>query len=461
MRRIYIGLSLLLVLIFSCATASAGEKPLIVATIGEGIPVYASATSRKQIGVLYNGYQSVLSLTATNGRHSCALTRETKVWLDTEKAMCYLPEGVEGIGDSNADQVPCNCFLAEVIEDDAKLYSGRGHKRVTATHAKGTLVLVCGSFDKDYYVTGAGNGFMAQSSLHMVQQVDFISSQTPGYGFEGVTTATAFTEGHTLLLGCSATGISEFEALGWLQSGDQVTVLCVLGEWAQIIPVHGYSYPCFVESRFLEPDGDHTVPMVSVSTDHPLTRLNVRTDPDSGSDVVIKLCMGTQVQCVSTANGWSQIALHTDAGIWPVRGYVQSKYLVPGTARWDGTCRVRLLRAHDSSDRRLEAGTEGTVIGVRETNVFAIRLDNGEVCFIRDADEEPLLEPIDPPVWEARTTKQIALREGPNSKSKKIRSLKSGTTVEVLLRGEKWVLVRVNGETGYILNNAIKPKKIK
>ena len=46
---------------------------------------------------------------------------------------------------------------------------------------------------------------------------------------------------------------------------------------------------------------------------------------------------------------------------------------------------------------------------------------------------------------------------GPGSDARKLRTLKSGVAVEVLLRGEKWALVRVNGETGYVLSNALKP----
>ena len=466
MKR-FIGLALL-VLLMMAGTAHAGYNELIVATAGEGTPVYASATGQRQVGTLYNGYSQEIGLEETNGRYACWLTRDTTVWVHQERAHRLLPERVYGPGSPGAEHVPCSCFLAEVTADGAKLYSGTGHKHVLAEHRVGTLVLVCGSFGDDYYITHAGRGFMAKSALRKVRDLTFPQTNDGRFGMEGLETATVWLEQDRLLLTASATGVSEERTDVSVRSGDEVAILRDLGDHVQVAvgTSYGWRYGGFMEKRYLDPNGDHGVPTAVIRTDHPLNRLNVRYSADKDSWSQVKFCSGLRVQVLGSANGWTEIAINADQGSWSEHGFVKSVYLATGAeaeAVPNACVRVRLRRDYKPwqySKELYPAGTEGTVIGVEETNCFVVRLDSGEVCSFPDEEADPLLEPIDPPVWEARTTKQIALREGPSSQSRKIRSLKSGTTVEVLLRGEKWVLVRVKGETGYLLNNAIKPRKL-
>ncbi len=468
MRRFWVGFMLLLLLL-AAGSASAGDNRVIVATSGEGTPVYASATSQRQVGTLYNGFYQGIGLDDTNGRYECGLTKDTVVWINQQRAESRLPEGVYGPGDTGAADVPCNCFLAEVTADSAKLYSGTGHKHILAEHRAGTLVLVCGSFGNDYYIMRAGSGFMPKGTLRKVQDLTFVQAYDGTFGMEGLETATVYLEQDRLQLSASATGVSEERTNTSVENGVEVAILRNLGDWVQVAvrTRYGWSYGGFMEKHYLDPDGDHGVPTAVIKTDHPLNRLNVRYSADKNSWSQVKFCSGLRVQVLGSANGWTEIAIYAEKGTWSEHGFVKSIYLATGDEANvvpNACVRVRLLRDYKPyryGNEIYPAGTEGTVIGVEETNRFVIRLDSGVVRSFPDEDADPLLIPIDPPVWEARTTKQIALREGPNSKSKKIRSLKSGTTVEVLLRGEKWVLVRVNGETGYVLNNAIKPKKIK
>ena len=468
MRRIRIGIVMLMVLLFAVGSAYAGNNWVIIATDGEGTPVYASATSKRQIGTLYNGFSDSIDLFDTNGLYGCRLTTDTKGWINQEKAEKYLPEGVYSYSYPDAENVPCNCFLAEVTVDNAKLYSGTGHKHVLAEHRAGTLVMVCGSFGDDYFVMYAGTGFMSKKALHKVCDLAFEQVNRGRFGMEEQETATVYLEQGKLQLNASATGVSEERTDISVENGDEVSILRDLGDWVQVAVKTNYGWDNggFIEKRYLDPNGDHSVQTAVIKTDHPLNRLNLRYSADKESNSQLKLCSGLRVQTFSSANGWTEIAVYAEKGSWSETGFVKSVYLATGEEADevpDACVRVRLLRDYQSSKYAdiIPAGTEGTVIGVEETNRFVVRLDTGAIQTFRDEDVDPLLDPIEPPVWEARTTKQIALREGPNSESKKIRALKSGTTVEVLLRGEKWVLVRVNGETGYVLNNAIKPKKIK
>ena len=468
MQRFCIGLMLLLIVLAAGSSAQAGTNDVFVATGGEGAPVYASATSQRQVGTLYNGFSADIGLDEVNGRYDCALTKDTTVWINQRKAESLLPEGVYNPRSPGAEQVPCGCFLAEVAVEGAKLYSGTGHKHVLAEHRAGTLVLVCGSFGNDYYVTRAGAGFMSKKALNKVRDLTLAQAYDYAYGMEDPVTATVYLEQKEMQLSASAAGVSEVRSVSSVTDGQVVTILRDLGDWVQLaISARYENSACgFIEKRYLDPEGDHGVPTAVIKTDHPLNRLNVRYGADKDSWSQVKFFSGLRVQILSSANGWTEIAIHAEEGTWSEHGFVKSVYLATGEeadAVPNACVRVRFLRDYKPQYGRIfyPAGTEGTVIGVEYTNSFVIRLDSGEVESFPDEDADPLLEPIDPPVWEARTTKQIALREGPNSQSKKIRSLKSGTTVEVLLRGEKWVLVRVNGETGYVLNSAIKPKKIK
>ncbi len=468
MKKILVCLILALLLTALAAVALAGSNPLVVAAEGEGVPVYATSGGRRSVGVLYNGYTNELSLNDTNGRYSCYLTEDTTVWLNAAKAEKLLPGGVDSPRDANADQVPCNCFLAEVVTDGAKMWTGTGHKRVLAEHKAGTLVLVCGAFGKDYFVEGAGQGFMAQSALRKVQDVTFPDTGWSDYRLPGLETATVYLDGGKIPLASSATGVCGYGSSAMLKDGDALIILRDLGDWAQVVvsTTYGGGWRGFVEKRYLDPAGDHTPPTAVVTTDHPLNRLNVRDSAGKSGEVEIKLCTGVRVQVAAASNDWTEIALFAETGRWSVTGFVKSSYLVTGAEAEtvESACvRVRLLREYKTGGDAgtLAAGTEGTVIGVYDGkyNRFAVRLEDGQIVVIQDNGTDPVLEPVDPVVRTAKTTKALTLRSGPNSGSEKRRMVKSGTTVEVLLRGENWALVRVGDDVGYVLSSGLKPKK--
>ena len=467
---------LLACLILACTVlalyipAGAGYNQLIVAADGEGIPVYAASSGRKQVGILYNGFDSELSLNPQNGRYSCNLTGDTTVWIDSEAAMKLLPFHLNSPRDSRADQVPCSCFLAEVVADRAELYTGTGHKHLLLEHRAGTLLMVCGTFGKDYFVEGMG--FMAQSALRKVKDLTYPDTGRPDYGLTGLPEAAVFLESGRLKLAASAAGVGVYDIYGEVKNGDTVKILRDLGDWAQVAVItdaeRGYGFQGFLETRYLDPAGDHSIPMAVVRTDHPLNRLYVRDVADKNSSAEVKLCSGVSVQVVSSAAGWTEIALYGEAGTKSITGFVQSAYLAAGTDadRIENACvrvRFHLPEAARYNSVLVTDGQEGTVIGVdslnQSLNAFYVRLDSGEIIQVRDNGVSPVLEPVGTTVWKAKTTRSLTLRSGPSSSSEKIRTLKSGTSVEVLLRGEKWALVRCGGETGYVLSSGIKPKK--
>ena len=462
MKKLALLFILCLLAIGLVSVAIAGSNEMIVATDGEGIAVYESATSGHQVGTLYNGFRSQLSLTDTNGRFSCWLTQDTTVWLNEEKAMKYIstPDG----------QSHCNCFLAEVTEDGAGLYTGTGHKHLLAKHKAGTLIMVFGSFGNDYYVEigGGGEGFMAKSALQKVKDLTYSETMDACYGMTDLETVAVYVEGGHIKLASAASDYSEFDDGADAKNGSQVVILRDLGDWAQVAKVYegGIGSGGFIEKRYLDPDGDHTVPTAVVNTTHPLNRLNVRNLPEKDSWTKIKLFSGVRVQVVSNGKDWTEIALYAEKGNRQFTGFVMTEYLAFGedADKVENACvRVRFQREWKPylyGSQSYPAGLEGTVIGVDEGgNDFYVLLDDGEILCVRDEEIDPVLEPVNPTAWKAKTTKSLNMRSGPNSDSTKVMSVKSGATVEVLLRGEKWALVCYKDKTGYVLSSGLKPIK--
>lgn len=467
MKKFVLLFILCLLAIGLISNANAGEYYMIVATDGEGIAVYGSSGGGRQVGTLYNGFGGSLSLQATDGRYSCWLTKDTTVWLNDEKAMKYLTDDAWSTPD---DQIPCNCFLAEVTEDGAGLYTGTGHKHLLAKHKVGTLVTVCGSFGNDYYVKikGGGAGFMAKSALRKVKDLTYTDYIDACYGMTDLPTATVYVEGGHLKLASAASDYSEVSDGVDMKNGGQVVFLRDLGDWAQVAKVYDgrIGYGGFIEKRYLDPNGDHSVPTAVVKTTHPLNRLNVRYSAEKDSWSEVKLCSGVRVQVVSKGKDWTEIALYAEKGNRQFTGFVMTEYLAFGEDAdkvEDACVRVRFQREWKPylyGSQSYPAGLEGTVIGVNEGgNDFYVLLDDGEILCVRDEEIDPILEPVNPTAWKAKTTKSLNMRSGPNSDSTKVMSVKSGATVEVLLRGEKWALVRYKDKTGYVLSSGLKPIK--
>ncbi|MBR6810354.1 MAG: SH3 domain-containing protein, partial [Clostridia bacterium] len=51
-----------------------------------------------------------------------------------------------------------------------------------------------------------------------------------------------------------------------------------------------------------------------------------------------------------------------------------------------------------------------------------------------------------------RTNASVRMREKPNKEADALRTLSSGTKVEVLLRGEGWTMVKYKDQTGYVMS---------
>ena len=455
------------------APAQAGWNPLDVAADGQGIAVYTSSSGGKQAGILYNGYSDDLSLEDTNGLYSCDLTSEYTVWLNQSKAEKNQPkvsDEVSWYGDEWDALMPCNIFVAEVVQQDAPFYTTPGHKHLSAKHAAGTLVKVCGEFGNDYFVQYGGyqqTGFMPKTALRKVQDITYMQANRDSehWGLSGVQEMTVYTGGTPLAVGSSATRYSDMQP-AVIEDGKTVTVLKTVGDWAQLL--NGY----FVESRFLSPEGDHSVTYATVKTTGVLNRLNVRSRASTDAWVQCKLCAGVRVQVPAHTEDWASVFITGPNGGDKWTGSVQMQYLVFGNQAdqvKSGCVRVRTTEARYGFYHRysniyskdgllLPAGTEMTVIGVYsgydvnqdDCDWFLCLLDDGTAVTINN--DGGVLEPLESLGVTAKAASSVRMREHPSKEAKSLRTLDKGTKVEVLLRGEGWTIVKYKDQTGYVMS---------
>ena len=139
-------------------------------------------------------------------------------------------------------------------------------------------------------------------------------------------------------------------------------------------------------------------------------RLNLRTDPSTGSKRVTQLECGTMVEILGNAgNGWLYVTdgRHT--------GYVMSKFLV------------------DRKPGKFE-------ITEREDNFVKVT---------------PYM--VSAKAMNGKSDKSVGLRVKPNKTARAIRRLTAGDTLEVIAKGKVWskVIDQVTGQTGYVANQYI------
>ncbi|MBR4502752.1 MAG: SH3 domain-containing protein [Clostridia bacterium] len=466
-KRLMILAVLTVLLLPPVLSARAG---LELTVSGSGKDIYAYTKSGKQAGILYNSYSSYLS-EDTNGMHRCILTSEYSVWVEVpvSKPDPYVTPIPASLRSEYEKTIPCDIFIAEVIRQDAPFYTSPDHSHLSAKHTPGTLVQVCGEFGNDYFVIYGRDldhcGFMPISALRRVRDMTFPQyyyiNSSEYWGLE-VHEMTVYTGGAVLAVGASATGYSEMPPL-CIEDGQKVTVMAELDGWVQLDD--GY----FMERRFLDPDGDHSVTYATVKTSGVLNRLRVHSGTFN-DQVFLKLSSGTQVQVPAHTDEWASVFITGPGGGTSESGKVKMEFLAFGDASKvkNGSTRVRCTRElygnskYDVSPEKLwwkefslPAGTEMTVIGICTESDdgwerYFCLLDDGTAVTVEDCGG--VLEPLEGPGVKVKTTSRVKMRMGPGKEAEEILTLNQGTGVEVLLRGENWTIVKYRDQVGYVMS---------
>lgn len=251
-----------------------------------------------------------------------------------------------------------------------------------------------------------------------------------------------------------------------LKQNDTVRIRTYLpGGWAQL--QNGF----FLETRYLEPDGDHAPTRTArVKTTSLSSRLNVRSGPDSQSPVAVKLCSGTLVEVVSQTDEWAVIGLSGTNGNG-VLGCVQKKYLEFEQKRQvaDGSVLARVTEELSGSDyyrpaaKTIPAGSAVRIVGVsdgyditrpEEGDLYVILDEEGGLYWV--GDNTGCFEPLEYPALKATASAAAPMRAHPRMDGEVLVKIPSGAKLEVLLRGEGFSMVRYKGQTGYVLTRQIR-----
>ena len=445
----------------------AGYNPLTVWTDGRGVAAYSSASGAKKAGLLYNGFLGDLDLKGENGYYGCFLTAYYKVYVHQNRAMKNFPKGYN-TGDHDGD-IPCAAYLAQISQDKAPLYGTPGTKKKIATLAKSTLAVVWGEFGDYLFIdTRAMRGFIRKNALSKVRSLTDMREANYTPLKANAYAATVYAGKSGVVARATATGESLEAIYRCYADGDEVNVALDLGNgWVQL------TNGAFLEKRFLDPGGDHSVAGAVVKSDGRLNRLNVRYRGDADAAVRFKLCAGAEVEVLSQMNGWATIRLPGSTASAAGVGCVKAEYLATGSAAdkvqpgyvrailtqdpWYWTLEGVVSRSHD-----LHAGDTVTLIGVYtgfdvtdddSRDVFLAKTADGALIALRS---EGNLEPQDTFGLSAKTTSSVRMRSLPAKDAEEMRTLSKGAKVEVLLRGEGWTMVRYQNETGYVMSRYLR-----
>jgi SH3-like domain-containing protein len=445
--------------------AFAGYNEVIVATDGNGVTVYTGSSGSKKAGILYNGFKSEISLEPTNGRYDCFLSTDCTVWLNLEKATNRDPSARHGSDDWEA-KMPCNIFMAEIVNDNTPVYTSPANRKITMRHAAGTLCVVCGEFGKDYYLHGLVYGFVQKENVRKISDMTYTQAHSETYIWDNPETCTICASvANPVYTATSATGYSEDFHFGGYTKNVQAVVLKDLGDWVQLTQGN------FVEKRFLDPDGDHSYPVAYVKPDGMLGRLNVRSSASTDSMSEVKLCAGVPVHIISRTEKWAAVFIAAPNGGISHTGCVMTEYLdfTGGDSVRDGCTPVRLTKDlpgtremtrfyENAKGNVLPEGTLLKVIGVYDhqgnsrsdqEDRFLCETEDGKYIQIENSG---VLEPIQDSGVQATVRSAVRMRKAPDPNADVLHQVKAKSKVEVLLRGEIWTLVKYKGETGYMMS---------
>ncbi len=185
--------------------------------------------------------------------------------------------------------------------------------------------------------------------------------------------------------------------VGQLVTGTEVTVLSRNGDWTEI-KVKSTGDTGFIMTDYLVKQNPYA-PGTGTTTAYIVSEnggdINIRSQSDSGSPVVVKVPSGTPATVLNTGSVWTKVTV--DGGT----GFVLTEFVTNTLPKGDG--------ADDGKKTK--------------------------IMFVKSPNSMP-----------------VNMRAARGRGEKVIAELVTGTAVEVLSQDANWSEVSVNGKTGYIMN---------
>jgi len=190
--------------------------------------------------------------------------------------------------------------------------------------------------------------------------------------------------------------------------------------------------------------------------------LNMRSQPTTGSAVVMQIPKGTRVGVISRQNGWCYIRCNGKAG------YVMSSYLQDEGSQTTPSGKYAMvttssgslnLRETASAYARVLLGIpQGTTLEVISHESGWVKVSyNGATGYVMDkfltfSDGAPNPEtPVQQMATVATGGGSLNLREMADANARVLLSIPNGAQVELQIEGDAWCKVTYNGTTGYVV----------
>lgn len=214
-----------------------------------------------------------------------------------------------------------------------------------------------------------------------------------------------------------------------------------LEDWS--VTSHG-----FVENRFFDAGGDHSMPTAYTRTSDAASRLLLRWEPEKGEYYAGKYFSGLPVVILARSGDYTHVAFG-DVCNWFATEYLTD---VQTDRRVRATVPMGATLGYPPDQLTLAPGGEILLIGSSGTDMLF--LANGRQYRISLEDVMPL---DNSGVLQARTTTRLKMHTSiTNSAADDVTLIPKGKKVTVLLHGDEYSKILYDGKIGYVMTGYLK-----
>lgn len=448
MKRV--GILIILVCCLWPWTALAGDPyahRYLYAPGGETVPIYAKASTKsKKVGDFYSG--ASVSWNSWEEDDS-----DGWVYLDDDNHRGYVQTKylVDELPDelTDADGNSIATFPQLEVPSDTPLLERPSSRAEEVTRLPSGMKLIALGDCGDYWFAGVQGmffqkGFVTKADVRVTGAS--VSALEP---LVGQYEAQLYPSDPLINVPIYHTPTAESLYQEWSPRSVWVCLSC--GDWTLISPQEDGFDCSWVASRFLDPNGDHSLPVAYTSTERPADRLLLRFWPKKSDEYNGKFFSGVPVVILAQQGDWSNVRFGS------ISGWFMTSYLTTQCSE-DGR-----VQAQVTEDLTVKKGESVLTLKKGDT-VLLIGSQDGDMIYLAPSGEafaipiQKLMPVDDSGVLQAKTTSRLKMR-GPaldKGDDTVIRSLAKGVKVTVLLHGDVWSKIEYDGEIGYVMTKYLK-----